>query len=182
MLPRSILTEKVARRGLHLSRDYAVDPLEILFVREVMRTNTVAIAADTSMDTLRQALHGPPERRSQRLYPVVDSDQSLAGVVTRRELQTLVEGGATSVGALVQSTARTPTVAHPDEPLRVVVYRMASTGLTRFPVVERGPRPRLLGMIALTDLLTARMKNLEAEERRERVFSLPRAFSSARLS
>src|SRR5207342_2452785 len=46
MLPRSILTEKVSRRGFHVSREYAVDPLEILFVREVMRTNTVAIAAD----------------------------------------------------------------------------------------------------------------------------------------
>ncbi len=39
MLQRSILTEKIARRGFHLSREYAVDPLEILFVREVMRTN-----------------------------------------------------------------------------------------------------------------------------------------------
>src|SRR5271157_36623 len=44
-LRRSILTEKVARRGYHLSREYAVDPLEILFVREVMRTNVAAIPA-----------------------------------------------------------------------------------------------------------------------------------------
>jgi H+/Cl- antiporter ClcA len=183
MLPRSILTEKVARRGFHLSREYAVDPLEILFVREVMRTNTVAIAADTPIETLRQALHGSPERHPQRLYPVVDGDRVLAGVVTRKELQTIVDAGAaTSIGTFVQNTPRTPTVAYPDEPLRVVVYRMAGTGLTRFPVVERGKQGRLLGMIALTDLLTARMKNLEAEERRERVFTLPRAFTSARVS
>src|SRR4029077_7571331 len=45
MLPRSILTEKVARRGYHLSREYAVDPLEILFTREVMRNNIVALPA-----------------------------------------------------------------------------------------------------------------------------------------
>jgi CIC family chloride channel protein len=182
-LPRSILTEKVSRRGFHVSREYAVDPLEILFVREVMRTNTVAIAADTPLDILRQALHGSGERRPQRLYPVVDGDRVLAGVVTRQELQTLVEnGGATSVGAFVESTRRTPTVAYPDEPLRVVVYRMAGTGLTRFPVVERGRGGRLLGMIALTDLLTARTKNLEAEERRERLFALPRPFASSPLS
>ena len=37
----SILTEKIRRRGFHLSREYAIDPLEILFVREVMRTNIV---------------------------------------------------------------------------------------------------------------------------------------------
>ena len=36
LLKRSVLTEKVARRGLHLSREYAVDPLEVLLVDEVM--------------------------------------------------------------------------------------------------------------------------------------------------
>jgi H+/Cl- antiporter ClcA len=179
MLPRSILTEKVARRGFHLSREYAVDPLEILFVREVMRTNTLAIAADTPIETLRQALHGGPERQPQRLYPVSGADGALVGVVTRRELQTIVDAGAAaSVGDFVKSTARMPTVAYPDESLRVVVYRMAGTGLTRFPVVERGASGRLVGMIALTDLLVARTKNLEAEERRERVFALPRPFAS----
>jgi CBS domain-containing protein len=43
------------------------------------------------------------------------------------------------------------------------------TGLTRFPVVERTDRRKLVGIIALTDLLKARARNLEAEHRRERV-------------
>ena len=37
LLKRSIITEKVARRGFHVMREYAVDPLEAMFVREVMR-------------------------------------------------------------------------------------------------------------------------------------------------
>jgi CBS domain containing-hemolysin-like protein len=49
---------------------------------------------------------------------------------------------------------------------------MASTGLTRFPVVARGAGRRLVGMIALSDLLAGRSRTLDAEERRERVFSL----------
>ena len=65
-----------------------------------------------------------------------------------------------------------PVVAHPDEPLRAVVHRMASTGLTRFPVVERGAGRRLVGMISLSDLLAGRTRTLDAEHRRERVFSL----------
>jgi chloride channel protein, CIC family len=63
----------------------------------------------------------------------------------------------------------TPTTAYPDEPLRVVVHRMAHTGLTRFPVVARTAGRELLGLIALDDLLRARSLNLEAERRRERV-------------
>jgi H+/Cl- antiporter ClcA len=65
-LRRSILTEKIARRGYHLSREYAVDPLEILFVREVMRTSIVALPVDAAYDTLSHSLHGDSSRRRQR--------------------------------------------------------------------------------------------------------------------
>src|SRR5213594_4912358 len=76
-LRRSILTEKVSRRGYHLSREYAVDPLEILFVREVMRRNVVALPATMSLEALRAA-----RARRQLLCPVVDADRRLVGVVT----------------------------------------------------------------------------------------------------
>ncbi len=69
---------------------------------------------------------------------------------------------------LAAVTHTAPALAYPDEPLRVIVQRMAESGLTRFPVVERGPRRTLLGMISLEDLLKARTVNLEAEQRRER--------------
>jgi chloride channel protein, CIC family len=72
---------------------------------------------------------------------------------------------------LASIVRRAPAIAYPDESLRVVVYRMAESGLTRFPVVERGTR-RLIGMIGLTDLLKARTVNLEAERRRERVLKV----------
>jgi len=175
-LRRSILTEKVSRRGYHLSREYAVDPLEILFVREVMRRNVVALPASMELAALRA------ERpRRQLLCPVVDTDRRLVGVVTRRDLDGLLTfAGSDSdvrVGALVRPD---PIVAYPDEPLRAVVYRMAETGRTRFPVVERGEGRRLLGMIALSDMLEARVRGLEAERRRERVLPLhlllPRGF------
>jgi CIC family chloride channel protein len=65
-----------------------------------------------------------------------------------------------------------PVVAHPDEPLRVVVYRMAETGLTRFPVVQRGDERKLVGMIGLQDLLSARTRNLAEERDRERVLHI----------
>src|SRR2546430_5171516 len=73
----------------------------------------------------------------------------------------------------------TPAVAYRDEPLRLIVHRMAETGLTRFPVVERGRVPTVIGMIALDDLLKARALNLEAERRRERVLSVRFAFPFA---
>ena len=179
-LRRSILTEKVARRGYHLSREYAVDPLEILFAREVMRPDIVALPADARLDAVRRSLRVDPSKGPQRLYPIVDDSLGVIGVVTRMDLQQHVDAERedTRLEAIVRTE---PVVAHPDEPLRVIVHRMAETGLTRFPVVDRGPRRKLLGMIALDDLLKARAHNLDAERRRERVlrvrfpiFSAPR--------
>jgi chloride channel protein, CIC family len=172
-LRRSILTEKVSRRGYHLSREYAIDPLEILFVREVMRRNVVAVPLDTPRADLLRFLETEGHQRPQRLYPVVAGDGSLVGVARRHDLQRLVRGSEVDGDALLAAAVkRNPVVAHPEEPLRTVVYRMAETGLTRFPVVERDDRRKLVGIIALTDLLEARVRNLEAERRRERILPL----------
>jgi len=168
-LRRSILTEKVARRGFHLSREYAVDPLEILFAKEVMHPDVTVLPATASSDVLRTALQIDPKKGPQRLFPVVDESGRMVGVVTRVDLQRIVDGGNCSE-ELVKVIRATPTVAHPDEPLRVIVHRMAHTGLTRFPVIERGNGQHFLGLIALDDLLRARALNLEAERRRERLF------------
>jgi CBS domain-containing protein len=187
VLRRSILTEKVARRGYHLSREYAVDPLEILFVREVMRTNIVALPVATPLSKVSQQLHGTPHRREQRLYPLVNGDGQLLGVVTRTALQEAVLAAAdnTQDCTLADVGYTQPVVAYPDEPLRVVVYRMAETGLTRLPVVVRSNSRQLVGILTLTDLLQARTRTMEAEQRRERVLPLrlvfPRAWRSRRF-
>jgi CBS domain-containing protein len=171
-LRRSILTEKVSRRGYHLTREYSIDPLEILFVREVVRTGIVALSASMTLEEARTVVRGNPRpRRRQRLYPVVDRDQRLLGVVTRGHLEHSMQTAPCSM-RIADIAHSLPVVAHPDEPLRAVVHRMASTGLTRFPVVERGLERRLIGMISLRDLLAGRTRTLEAEHRRERVFSL----------
>ena len=109
-LRRSILTEKISRRGYHLTREYSTDPLEIIFAREVSRAGDSSPASEA-------------ERRGVAVYA--------------------------------------------DDPLRLVAFRMAETGLTRLPVISREDGSRV-GMIELSDLLTARSRLLEAEQRRER--------------
>jgi CIC family chloride channel protein len=171
VLKRSILTEKVARRGYHLSREYAVDPLEILFVRDAMRTNLVAFPSGSTLEearTILSANHGP---RGQHLYPVLSEDRGLRGVITRNDLRKWLDDPHPADETLAE-VVTDPVVAYPDEPLRVVVYRMAETGLTRFPVVERGAEKKLAGMIGLQDLLSARTRNLSEERDRERVLRI----------
>ena len=104
-LRRSILTEKIARRGYHLSREYAIDPLEILFVREVMRTSVAAVPADAPYDTLRHSLHGDSSCGRQRLYPVIGDAHELVGVVTRGDLQAVADAAPENAAAPLAAAA-----------------------------------------------------------------------------
>jgi chloride channel protein, CIC family len=171
-LRRSILTEKVARRGYHLSREYAVDPLEILFVREVMRSNIVALPADLSLQNVAQSIKS--DHQPQRLLPVVDAERNLVGVLTRGDVHKLLQActGGNGGRPIGQLARKNPVEAYPDDPLRVVVYRMAEKGVTRMPVVEGNGSRRLLGIVTLDDLLKARVRNLEDERRRKRILPL----------
>jgi CIC family chloride channel protein len=187
---RSILTEKVSRRGFHLSREYGTDPLEIIFVREVMRNNLAVLPARTTLDEIRHSLNLPgyadESAKStvhtgyQHLYPVVDAAQKLTGVVTRKDLYNLLARSGDNTGKypLTDLIKRNPVVAYADEPLRAVVYRMAEVNLTRLPVVERNNPTKLVGMVSLTDLLKARVRNLEEERDRNRVLHLHFLFRS----
>ena len=167
-LKRSILTEKVSRRGYHLSREYSVDPLEILFAREVMRTKVAVLPAESTLAEIGKSWR-MDQRQDQRLLPVVNAKGELAGVLTRGDIiRRKEEEGDAALARRLGELARTNAVeAFPDEPLRVVVNRMAETGFTRMPVVERITR-KFLGLVSLNDLLKARTRHLEEERRRER--------------
>lgn len=172
-LGRSILTEKIERRGYHVSREYALDPLEITFAREVMRTDITVFSENLSIKDLAKLIPTDLGRRVQHMYPVVDSDDKFVGVVTRRDVRSAIQK-SNETARLADITRYDAAVVYDDEPLRVVVERMAETGLTRFPVVDRNNDRDLVGSISLNNLLAARVGHREAETRREQVLQLPR--------
>ena len=172
LMKRSILTEKLSRRGHHLSREYAVDPMEGVFVSQVMRSNLMVLLASTPLADMAASLKSGGARGFQGLYPVTDDAGSMLGVVTRHDLDTLLAEGPDGETTLRDVLRPDPVVAHPDEPLRSVVYRMAETGLTRMPVVDRDDPTHLVSVISLRDLLGARVQALEDEQERERTLKI----------
>jgi H+/Cl- antiporter ClcA len=174
VLKRSILTEKVARRGFHVMREYAVDPLEAMFVREVMDTDVFTVEPLRPLAEVYAALpEGSPQRR-QRLYPVLDPQAGrgggLAGVLPWSAVLAGRAGRATVADVMIPARA----VAYPDEMLRSVADRMAAHGLGVLPVVDRDDPGRLDGLITQFDLLQARQRLLEEERRAEKVLTLRR--------
>ncbi len=123
------------------------------------------------------------ERQSQAAGPISLSGGGRSPSAAGRGHQKAarrVPGRYAAIQATLAEIAKEPVVAYPDEPLRVVVYRMAETGLTRFPVVDRSDERKLVGVIGLRDLLSARTRNLAEERDRERVLRVWLPLSGAR--
>ena len=85
-LRRSVLTEKIARRGLHLSREYSVDPLEILFVGEVMDgAGAPSLAADLNPEIHEDgALVHTDDTLRHVAYVMAETGQTVLPVSDRR--------------------------------------------------------------------------------------------------
>jgi CBS domain-containing protein len=175
VLKRSVLTEKIARRGHHLSREYAVDPLEILFVSEVMDRSVLTFEDDLPVERAYEAIAGTDPttaaERRQGLYPVVNSGGCLLGVVTRSRIEAAIHAGEAETPVLALAIA-SPVVTHPDEILRSVALTMAAHEINRLPVVDRGDSSRIVGMVSLPMLLAGRRRSLRHAENAERILLL----------
>ena len=171
VMRRSILTEKVARRGFHVTREYAIDPLDVLFVRDVMQTSVVELPASAATEDVTRLLATKLGEKSP-LYPVTEGGVFI-GIVTRKMLERWVDPSLKIAVATVGEIAtRAPVTAFADETLHDVLHRMAETGRTRLPVVDRDAPERLVGLVTLTHTLKAKQRHLEEERRRERVLSV----------
>ena len=178
---RSILTERISRRGHHLSREYSVDPLEVVLVADVMHTRVVVLPADMSpADARRWLEHGQNRngRRGQWLYPVVDVQGRLTGVMTRGRIAALANAeNAPHESALLTA----PVVAYLDETLRAVAERMVTRHVFALPIVEH-ESGKLVGIVTAEDVLRGRTRVHERENKHERVRGLRMPFSRAQSS
>jgi CIC family chloride channel protein len=172
LLKRSVLTEKIARRGLHLTREYSTDPLETFFAREVMTTDPVVLTADATIgDLLPAAADVNASGPITPLYPVLDASGAITGVVTHREL--LAAAGRDPASRTVGELARPPrTLIRADQTLREVANAFAVSGTTRAPVVDPADPGHLVGIVSLAQLLHARRTDHHEEHHRERHLSL----------
>jgi CBS domain-containing protein len=183
-MKRSILTEKVARRGYHISREYTVDPLESLSVGEVMTTEVVTVPASLSIrDLVGQYFLGDGQRTHPG-YPVVDRNGKLLGLLTRSNLLEnwllALRNGSTGLDSLnggpiiaYDLIEGQPVTIYPGESCRAAAELMAERSVKRLAVVSPDDPLTLVGIVSLSDLLKSRRRLIEEEETRERFFSPP---------
>ncbi|KQN02934.1 chloride channel protein [Sphingomonas sp. Leaf230] len=160
VMRRSILTEKIARRGRHILQEYTVDPYEFLQAEQVMTPDPAVLSGTMS---IKDAVAYFADDATHRTYPVVDEGGRLVAMVSRADaLRWQVDGELpdTSIGEALSDSSQ-PT-AYPHSPIGGVADLMVESGVGRIPIVEVGTN-RVVGILSRHDLLKVRSARKRAE-------------------
>ncbi len=169
LLRRSILTEKIARRGHHLVREYSVDPFDVHRIGEVMDRDPVTIPGTMTVAELSARIAaGDPTLTGRQGIPIVDTEGGLTGIITRSDLMRALEGKPGRGASVLDAGTRSLIVAFPDELLRDAVARMLGSDIGRLLIVDRHDRRRLVGYLGRAGIMRARVRLHEEETLRER--------------
>jgi H+/Cl- antiporter ClcA len=160
VMKRSILTEKIARRGRHILREYTVDALEFLLAGQLMTPEPKTLPGTMSIP---EALRFFAEEAQHRSYPVVDQEGRLLGLVSRTDaLKWQVENQREGQLAELLSDASTKC-AYPETPCGEVADMMVESGVGRVPILDPESR-RVVGIISRQDLLKVRSTQKRGEK------------------
>lgn len=169
LMRRSILTEKVARRGHHILREYVVDPFDLLRVGEVMDPSPVTIPDTLTVAELSERIaRGDSLVARRQGTPIVDASGSLVGLITRSDIIRALEQDPQGQLSVLEAGTRNLIVTYPDESLQDAITKMLKNEIGRLPVVSRENPRQLLGYLGRTGLLEARSRKMQEEEHRER--------------
>ncbi len=173
----SIMTEKIARRGVRVPFEYAADHLAHVLAGEAATRDVCALRADQTVGEARAWLDSGARGSSHQGFPVLDTEERLVGVVTRRDLASHAASGAPLSGV----ATRPAMVVHEDDTLRQAADLMALTGVGRLPVVRSDAPDRLAGIVTRSDLVDAHRRRLtEAHSLQPGLAARVRAWRSAR--
>ena len=161
----SIMTEKLARRGVSLRTEYALDYLSRVAVRTVGIRAVATLRAGDTVGEARAWLASGADGMSHQGFPVVDDIGGLIGVLTRRDILDATRSEFEVLQALIK---RAPIVVFDDNTLRDAADLMVIEHVGRLPVVTREDPQRVVGIISRSDLLAAHAPRLrEAREAKQ---------------
>jgi H+/Cl- antiporter ClcA/CBS domain-containing protein len=172
LMKRSILTEKLARRGHHLTREYSVDPLAMRRVRETMATDVPRVPANMTVRELAERIgRGDPWLTHHHAVLVVDDAGQLAAVVTRGDVVRALQTDPTGQLTVARAGTSPPIVAYPDELIYHAVKRMLQHHIGRLPVVSRDNPKQAIGYFGRSNVIASLVDHLREEHEREPAWS-----------
>jgi H+/Cl- antiporter ClcA/CBS domain-containing protein len=167
-LPSSIMTEKLARRGLRVPEEYEAGVLQVVRVGEVMRKDVQPISPEMTVGDLAERMsRGEPSFNLTQGLPIIDNDGKLVGVVTQGDLLRALEADPKGTTTVLEAGSRNLAVAYPDESAFDALFRMLQNDIGRLPVVSREDPKQMVGYLNRSSILGAWTRQMEEEGVRE---------------
>src|SRR5437773_2582023 len=168
LMKRSILTEKMARRGHHVMREYIVNPLHLMRVADVMEKDIPTVPASLPVDGLFQRLADEdPVMARRHEWAVVDDAERLVGLVTRGDLVRALEREDSEGATILDLGSRRLVVTHTDELLEEATAKMIAHDIGRLPVVDRDDPSRLVGLLGRAGVMAVWLHATREEQARD---------------
>ena len=171
LMRNTIMTEKIARRGIRVPVEYHADYLDQISVRDGCQRHVVALAADDTLEEVRQWIASGAADTQHQGFPVVDADEGLVGLVTRRHIFAPSHPPTREIREIMRPD---PPVVFEDFSLRDAADHMVRERVSRLPVVSAEAPRRMLGIITHSDLLAAHERRLQEMHRPERTLEIVR--------
>ncbi len=172
LMRRSILTERLARRGRHLTYEYTVDPFEVMRVSEIMTHPVHTLPARMSTEDVLAFFDTGNGVKRHKSYPVVDDVDRVVGMVSRADvLRWSREGWPRGQTLDEREDFGAVFVGYADELVGHLADRMAAAGVGRVPIIDRATG-QLAGLLARRDLLRVRANAARLERERARPLRL----------
>jgi len=165
ILPRSILTEKIARRGRHIARDYLVHPLDLQRVSHFMTAQPVSFPAEQTLAAAYTGMKREPETYRFTQYPVLSANGGLVGMI---DAQTIAQFGVLeqsqhrTIGDVARKGISVPHYAT----MLSAMQKMLEWNTDRLVVLNEQTKP--VGLITKHSILLAGKLQVEEETQRER--------------
>jgi len=169
LMPKaSIMTEKLARRGLHIHQDYEADVMHQMRVSETMDQEVPRLAPDMTVSELadRIARRDPAVCKHQGMF-ILDPEGKLVGVITRGDVLRALDKDPSGAMSVVDAGKRDVIVTYPNESLHEAAAKMLRNNIGRLPVVESGNSGRVVGYLGRPGIMAARLRRLDEEHVRE---------------
>ncbi|HQU15721.1 MAG: chloride channel protein [Chromatiales bacterium 21-64-14] len=152
LMQNTIMTEKIARRGVRVPVEYTADFLFQVLVRDYASYPAVTLKAGSTLAEVRAWLDSGGSGTGHQGFPLVDDAGKLCGIVTRKDLFAPGMAPGTRLHALIK---RPPRVVYEEDAVGDAAEWMAQENIGRVPVVCRADPDHVLAMLTRSDIMAA---------------------------
>lgn len=169
LMENTIMTEKIARRGIKTPDLYEADILEKIMVENVMEKNGLIISDDNSIQEVIDWLQTEPDYNSN-YFIISNADGEYKGILSSSNLFSKHHKGETLIGSLVK---RKHISINIESTLRKAIEKMAAENIDVLPVLSK-ENGHVIGILSYKNIIASYKYGIDEHTKKHPDISLKR--------